>query len=70
MEGVPVPLAEGGQQPRVLGQLPDPDVVDLAELLHVALTTLGLPENEEPKLIDPVKVVSGKVGMSFLDGLL
>ena len=50
-----MPLAEGGQQPRVLGQLPDPDVVDLAELLHVALTTLGLPENEEPKLIDPVR---------------
>ena len=70
MEGVAVPLAEGGQEPRVLGQLPDPDVIDLAEFLHVALATLRLPENEESKLIHPEKVVSEKLWMCFLDGLL
>ena len=43
-----------------LGQLAAPDVVDLGQLLDVALPPLALPVDEEPILVHPdtAKIIS------------
>ena len=54
-----------------LGQLAAPDVVDLGQLLDVALPPLALPVDEEPILVHPdtVKIITDMLNTD-LDELL